>query len=250
MTRQTEVIRSLKKLADPKFAAGSQRFNKTGPGEYAEHDRFLGIRVPLIREQVKNYRDLLNLSDQSELLQNEWHEVRLFALLSMVDSFKRSDDTARRQITQRYLKLKKHINGWDLVDVSAPQIVGGWYYNQDRAPVDKLITSKKLWDRRIAMLATFYYIRQEDLDDTFRYAGQLLSDPEDLMHKAAGWMLREAGKRDKKRLTDFLDQHAASMPRTMLRYAIEKLSPTARQRYLNQKRKQKLRQKLKQKKKL
>lgn len=231
--RLNDVISTLTGMADPDFAQGSARFNKTGPGEYAEHDRFLGIRVPLIREQVKLLRDLLDLSDQSALLQNNWHEIRLFALLSMVDSFKRSSETNQGRITKRYLNLKKHINGWDLVDSSAPQIVGGWYFDKDRSTVDKLLESRILWDRRIAILSTFYHIRQSDLDDTFRYAKQLLSDNEDLMHKATGWMLREAGKRDQKRLLEFLEQHGTTMPRTMLRYAIEKLSPTQRQLYLS-----------------
>lgn len=229
------VLATLTSLADPEFASGSQRFNKTGPGEYAEHDRFLGIRVPLIREQVKNFSDSLQLKDQSALLQSEWHEVRLFALLSMVDSFKRADETAREKIIKHYLKHRKHINGWDLVDSSAPHIVGGWHFDKDRTDVDNLLVSKRLWDRRIAMLSTFYYIRQNDLNDTFDYAEKLLQDPEDLMHKASGWMLREAGKRDKKRLLKFLDQHCATMPRTMLRYSMEKLSPSVRQKYLARK---------------
>jgi len=227
-----KVISTLQGLADPEFALGSNRFNKTGPGEYAEHDRFLGIRVPLIREQVKQFGDSLVLSDQAALLQNEWHEIRLFALLSMVNSFKRSPSSGKRLIVKRYLKLRKHINGWDLVDSSAPQIVGGWYYDQDRSDIDKLIDSKSLWDRRIAILSTFYYIRQNDFDDTFKYAQKLLTDSEDLMHKATGWMLREAGKRDEKRLLKFLNRHGATMPRTMLRYSIEKLNPAMRQRLL------------------
>ena len=226
------VISTLKGLADPEFARGSNRFNKIGPGEYAEHDRFLGIRVPLIREQVKHFDNLLDLSDQSALLQNGWHEIRLFALLSMVNSFRQATTTAQGQITKRYLKLKKHINGWDLVDSSAPQIVGGWYFDKDRSIIDGLLDSRSLWNRRIAMLSTFYYIRQNDFDDTYRYAQKLLTDREDLMHKATGWMLREAGKRDQKRLLKFLDLHSTSMPRTMLRYSIEKLTPTTRKRYL------------------
>jgi len=230
--RHDEIISKLKELADPVFARGSDRFNKTGPGEYAEHDRFLGIRVPLLREQVKSFHNSLDLNTQSALLQNEWHEVRLFALLSMVESFKKAPETSRNQITKRYLKLKKHINGWDLVDASAPQIVGGWYFDKDRSTVDQLVKSRTLWNRRIAVLATFYYIRQNDLDDTFKYSKDLLTDREDLMHKATGWMLREAGKRDEERLKKFLDQHATVMPRTMLRYSIEKLSPAIRKRYL------------------
>lgn len=232
---RAEVIATLTSLADPEFASGSQRFNKTGPGEYAEHDRFLGIRVPLIREQVKHFSDALQLPDHSALLQSEWHEVRLFALLSMVDHFKRSNETDRGKITKRYLKLKKHIDGWDLVDSSAPHIVGGWYFDKDRTDVDNLLMSKRLWDRRIAMLSTFYYLRQNDLKDTFGYAEKLLSDPEDLMHKASGWMLREAGKRDEKRLLKFLDKYSAVMPRTMLRYSMEKLPASVRQKYMNRK---------------
>ncbi len=231
----SQVISTLKRLSDPEFAIGSRRFNKVGPGEYAEKDKFLGIRVPLIREQVKIFGESLDLSDQSTLLQNEWHEVRLFALLSMVHSFNHSANTSKGQITKQYLKLKEHINGWDLVDVSAPQIIGGWYVDKDRSRIHKLIESNNLWDRRIAILSTFYYIRLHDFDDTFRYAEEVLNDSEDLIHKACGWMLREAGKRDEKKLLKFLDQHCTTMPRTMLRYSMEKLTPPVRQRYLHRK---------------
>ncbi len=226
------VIKSLQVLANKDYADHSSRFFKTGPGEYSEGDRFLGIRVPVIRAELKTLKDSISIDDTIELLQNPWHEVRLFALLAMVDKYRRADEQQRGKLVGLYLKHKEYVNNWDLVDGSAPYITGPWFYDKNRNALDRLIVSKHLWDRRIAMLSTFYYIRQNDLDDTFKYAEILLDDKEDLMHKAAGWMLREAGKRDEPTLTKFLNLHLPRIPRTMLRYAIEKYPSAARQQFL------------------
>ena len=182
-------------------------FFKTGPGEYGEGDKFIGLRVPVLRETVKQYRDKLSLEEIVEILHSEWHEIRLFALFAMVDFYKRTSEKNKKRTVTAYLKNKQYINNWDLVDSSAYQIVGAWHHNKDRTTVDKLVTARRLWSRRIAMMSTFYHIRQNDLNDTYRYAETLLGDKEDLMHKVSGWMLREAGKRDTGRLEAFLYQH-------------------------------------------
>jgi 3-methyladenine DNA glycosylase AlkD len=223
---------SLKDCANPLYAEKCKQFFKTGPGEYAEHDKFLGIRVPQLRALVKQYRDTLTPEDCCELLQSEWHEYRLFALLCLVEHFQRGSTAQQRSIVGLYFKYKKYINNWDLVDASAYKIAGAWYFDKDRSRLHKMINAKSLWERRIPVIATFYYIRKNDLDDTFRYARELLQDKEDLTHKATGWMLREAGKRDTDRLREFLQSHINTMPRTMLRYAIEKLPAPERKSLL------------------
>ena len=222
---------SLMDCANPSYAEKCKKFFKTGPGEYAEHDRFLGIRVPQLRGLVKQYSTALTPEHCCELLQSEWHEYRLFALLCLVEHFQQGSTAQQKTIVRLYFKNIKRINNWDLVDTSAYKIAGAWYFDKDRSRLHKLINSKSLWERRIPVIATFYYIRKNDLDDTFRYASELLHDKEDLTHKATGWMLREAGKRDTDRLRDFLHRHLNTMPRTMLRYAIEKL-PTSERKSL------------------
>lgn len=223
----------LEQLADAKIAAHSSRFFKTGAGQYGEGDCFLGIRVPVIRAELKRHRKTLTLDSAVRLLHSRWHEVRLFAVLALVDLYNRSRrDGERRAVVQAYLKHRARVNNWDLVDSSAPGITGAWYYSRNRARIDRLIEASSLWDRRIAVLSTLYYIRQSDCDDTFNYARLCLTDEEDLIHKACGWMLREAGKRDIEALHRFLDGHAVKMPRTMLRYAIEKLPEARRRAYL------------------
>ena len=222
---------SLIAKGDTKVAEHSKSFFKTGPGEYGEGDKFIGLRVPILRETVKQNRDKLALEEIVEILHSEWHEVRLFALFAMVDYYQRACEKDQKRTVTAYLKNKQHINNWDLVDSSAYQIIGAWHHDKNRTTVDKLLSAKVLWSRRIAMMSTFYHIRQNDLDDTYRYAYALLGDKEDLMHKVSGWMLREAGKRDTKRLEEFLHRHAPTMPRTMLRYAIEKF-PQAKRKIL------------------
>ena len=232
--RSTRAVieKSLIAQGNDQIAQHSQSFFKTGPGEYGEGDKFIGLRVPVLRETVKQHRDKLSLDDIIEILHSEWHEVRLFALFAMVDFYQRSCEKSQKRTVSAYLKNKQYINNWDLVDSSAYQIIGAWHHNKDRTPVDKLVKAKLLWSRRIAMMSTFYHIRQNDLNDTYRYAKILLADKEDLIHKVSGWMLREAGKRDTKRLETFLHKHAPAMPRTMLRYAIEKLPIAKRKKLL------------------
>ena len=224
---------AIHQFATPAKAASSQRFFKTGPGEYGEGDRFLGLTVPEIRSLVPQ-TDGLSEDDVLALLRSEWHEERLLALLIWVRRFEKAkkDDAARERIVQHYLKHTRWVNNWDLVDSSAPYILGAWLLKRDRAVLQTLAKSKNLWEQRIAVLTTQAFIRAGEFADTMTLCEGFLDHPHDLMHKACGWMLREVGKRDEAVLRSFLDQHVAKMPRTMLRYAIEKLPITERQNYL------------------
>lgn len=227
-----KIINDLTARSNKEKATKAVRYFKTGPGEYSERDQFLGLSVPDLRQQVKEYQGQLSTDDMATLLQNKWHEIRLFSLIYMVDAFKRGDHPTQKKIVSLFFKHKKHINNWDLVDSSAPYISGAWHYDKDRSRLNKMINARSLWDRRIAILSTFYYIRQHDLDDTYTYTVQRLDDDQDLMHKACGWMLREAGKRDESRLYSFINEYADRMPRTMLRYSIEKLPAVKRKKIL------------------
>ncbi len=226
-----EILKRLKQLENPADAKFLQRFFKTGPGEYGEGDVFLGIRVPAARKLVREFRDQVPLAEIEKLLESEFHEARLLALFLLVEKFRREEES-RKEIFEIYLSRTDRINNWDLVDLSAPNIVGGWLFERDRKPLYRLVKSKSVWERRIAVLATFYFIREKDFADALELAELLLRDEHDLMHKATGWMLREIGKRDVKTLETFLDRHAAKMPRTMLRYAIEKFPEPRRKHYL------------------
>lgn len=226
-----EILKRLKQLENPADAKFLQRFFKTGPGEYGEGDVFLGLRVPATRKLVREFRDRVSLAEIEALLESEFHEARLLALLLMVEMFKR-EKTKRKEIFDLYLSRTDRINNWDLVDLSAEHIVGGWLFDRDRKLLYHLAKSESLWERRIAVLATFHFIRKNDFADTLRLAALLVRDEHDLMHKAVGWMLREVGKRDVKILEAFLDKNAAKMPRTALRYAIEKFAEPRRQQYL------------------
>lgn len=226
-----EISLRLREMAEPERAAKHQKFFKTGKGEYGEGDRFLGVRVPLIRKLVKEYRGL-SLKESVVFLKSEWHEKRMFALLMMVDTFKRGDEKQRKRIYNLYMDSTSRINNWDLVDSSAPCIVGSWLFELDRTPLFNLVTSSNLWERRIAIIATQYFIRNNDFTDTLRIAENLLEDKEDLIHKAVGWMLREVGNRDIQIEEEFLKKHYRKMPRTMLRYAIEKFPEEKRQMYM------------------
>ena len=208
-----------------------QRFFKTAPGEYGAGDQFVGIRVPVLRKLAKEFR-ALPLSEVTALLHSPIHEERLLALLILVDGYARADAAGRAKIHAHYLENLDRVNNWDLVDTSAPYIVGRHLAERSRAILFRLAHSQNLWYRRVAMLATFYFIRQNDFADALRLAELLRDDEHDLVHKAVGWILREIGKRNVAALKQFLDRHAAFMPRTMLRYAIEKLSERERQRYL------------------
>ena len=225
------IRKHLRALGDAEIARHSQGFFKTGKGEYGEGDRFLGIRVPVLRQQVRQFRDIAP-EDALQLLASEYHEERLFALLLWIDQFKRGSKTQRRWIYQHYLANTRYINNWDLVDSTADKIVGIWLQQRSRKPLYRLARSRSLWERRIAIMATFHLIRQHDFKDTLALCELLLNDEEDLIHKAAGWMLREIGKRDVTVEMAFLDRHYAVMPRTMLRYAIERLPAAERRAYL------------------
>ncbi|NOQ21504.1 MAG: DNA alkylation repair protein [Candidatus Aegiribacteria sp.] len=226
-----EVTRELRKFAEPERARVHQRFFKTGRGEYGEGDKFLGIRVPHIRKLVRKFRGL-SLADTEKLLHSSWHEERLFALLVMVDSFKRSSDESGENIYDLYMDSTRWINNWDLVDLSAPHIPGGWLYGRDRKPLYEFAESDDLWKKRIAVISTHHFIRKNDFSDTLAISEKLIKDNHDLIHKAVGWMLREVGKRDLEIEEEFLRKHYMNMPRTMLRYAIEKFPEEKRQKYL------------------
>lgn len=224
---------ALRLQVSPEKAAGAKRFFKTGPGEYGEGDKFLGVTVPQLRALVKQ-SDALSEADAVSLLHSVWHEERLISLLIMVRRFEKAkrDEATRSRIVKLYLSNTAHINNWDLVDSSAPQLLGTWLLTHDRAILDKFARSKKLWERRIAVITTQAFIRAGQFDDTLRLVRGLLDEQHDLMHKACGWMLREVGKRDRETLVRFLKAHTAEMPRTMLRYAIEHFSQPERFRYL------------------
>lgn len=219
-------------LADPKIAEHSQRFFKTGKGEYGEGDLFLGIRVPKLRELVRKHIEV-TVEEAAELLQSKYHEARLLALLILVARFQQGGEERKKEIYEIYLNNTRQINNWDLVDSSADKIVGNYLLNRERGPLQKLAKSTDLWERRIAMIATFAFIRANDFDDALMISKQLINDPEDLIHKAVGWMLREVGKRDQQREERYLKKSYRQMPRTMLRYAIERFPEKLRKSYLN-----------------
>ncbi len=232
MNDMNQIVRRLKQLASPEIAAHSQRFFKTGKGEYGEGDQFLGIRVPVLRAEVKKQRDL-PLDETVKLLSSKLHEVRLFALLMMVEKFEKSDEKLKGNIYQHYMDNLSHINNWDLIDLSAPKIVGAWLADKDKSMLYKLAKSDNLWQRRIAVLATFQLIKNNDFQDAVAIAERLVNDKHDLIHKAVGWMLREIGKRNLQCEEQFLNKHYKTMPRTMLRYAIERFPEQKRKAYLN-----------------
>ncbi len=224
----------LRSLGCPQQAAILARFFKTGPGQYGEGDRFIGVKVPATRKVAKEFGNL-PVPEVESLLHSDIHEERLLALVILVARFQKGDGAARKSIYNLYLANTRLINNWDLVDLSAPQIVGGYLESRNRRPLDRLAKSASLWERRISVVATHWFIRCGDFADTLRIAEKLLGDKEDLIHKAVGWMLREVGKRNTAALEEFLGKHCAIMPRTMLRYAIERFTEEKRQKYLGEK---------------
>ena len=226
-----EIRRKLKRLGSKDRAEVSQRFFKTGPGEYGEGDVFLGIRVPDLRKLAREHGDI-RLTEARQLLRSPIHEERLLALLILVHAYSRGDDPARKKILNLYLSHTRFINNWDLVDLSAGHIVGAFLDGRDKSLLFDLAKSNDLWERRISILATSAYIKNGEFSHTLKIAETLMSDEEDLIHKAVGWMLREIGKRDQKAEEAFLKRHYKAMPRTMLRYAIERFPEGRRQRYL------------------
>jgi 3-methyladenine DNA glycosylase AlkD len=228
----SEIRRLLRAGANPQKAAFLPRFFKSGPGEYGEGDRFYGVVVPDCRKIARASRDLEE-SELEKLLRSPMHEERTVALLVMAERFERGDERTRSRVYRLYRKNLGRVNNWDLVDASAPTIVGGYFENRDRSQLYRWARSKSLWERRIAMLATFRYIKGGDFEDALAIARLLLDDEEDLIHKAVGWMLREVGNRHLAAEERFLRSHHREMPRTMLRYAIEKFPEPLRKAYLN-----------------
>ena len=226
-----EIKQEIKQLADPVRAKHSQGFFKTGKGEYGEGDVFLGLTMPQIRVIAKKHFKEISLGDVQKLVENQYHEFRMCGLVILTYKYEKFEEE-RQEIYDFFLKNTKYINNWDLVDVTIPKTVGYYLIDKDRSILYKLVRSSDLWERRIAVLATFPFIRNNDFKDCIVLSEILLKDKHDLIHKAVGWMLREIGKRDETVLTKFLDKHVKEMPRTMLRYSIERLEESKRKEYL------------------
>lgn len=231
MQRAEEIQRELEQYIDPVKREYLPRFFKTGKGQYGEGDKFLGVVVPNTRIVAKRHKDA-PFEVMAALLQSEWHECRLCALLMLVERFKKSDEKGKKVIYDFYLTQTARINNWDLVDLSAPGIVGEYLKDKPRQDLYRLADSPLLWDQRIAVVSTYTLIRNHDFIDILSLSERLLHHKHDLMHKAVGWMLREMGKRDKDLLVQFLEKHCTVMPRTMLRYAIEKFPEEERREFM------------------
>ena len=227
-----ELRKEFRSQGDAKIAEHSQRFFKTGEGEYGAGDRFLGIRVPVVRKFAKQHTDM-TLRQLLAFLKSPYHEERLLACIALAALYKRGDENVKREVYESYVANLDYVNNWDMVDGSAHLIVGPWLQEKSRKPLYSLAKRKDLWRRRVAIMSTYHYIRLGDFDDTLGIAEILLGDDEDLIHKATGWMLREVGNRDRPTEEAFLKKHYLNMPRTMLRYAIEKFPESRRKAYLN-----------------
>jgi len=226
-----QIQKELEALSTPEKREYLPYFFKTGKGQYGEGDKFLGVVVPDTRTVAKKNKDI-DFTVVADLLDCEYHECRLCGLLILVERFKKAKEDDRKEIFDFYLSKTTRINNWDLVDLSAKDIIGEYLVDKDRSILYKLAESPLLWDQRIAVLATFAFIRRGDLKDIFALSEKLMGHKHDLMHKAIGWMLREAGKKNKSVLFDFLDKHYKVMPRTMLRYSLEKFTPEERAHYM------------------
>jgi len=232
LNKMSSIKKEMLALASKERAKASSWFFKTGKGQYGEGDVFLGLTVPEQRAIAKKYHDL-PYSGIKKLLESKYHEHRLTGLLILVLRYQKSKDVKeKKSIAEFYLRNRKGINNWDLVDLSAPRILGNYFFDKDKATLYRFAESQNLWERRIAVLATFWFISKGKFDHSLRIAKMLLNDRHDLIHKAVGWMLREIGKRDEKALLNFLDKHCRKMPRTMLRYAIERLDGKKRTHYM------------------
>ncbi|PJD96614.1 MAG: DNA alkylation repair protein [Legionella sp.] len=229
---QDLILRELQPYAIP-LAKRKAIFFKTGPGDYAEHDQFLGVPTPQLRKLAKRHQQLA-LDQLAELLTSPINEIRLLASMILVKRYQKSDLATQEAVFQLYCSHRQYINNWNLVDATAHHIVGAHLHQQDKSFLLELASSNVLWDRRIAMVSTWYFIRHHEFEWTISLAKKLLADKQDLIHKAVGWMLREMGKRDLASLLEFLNQYRQQMPRTTLRYAIEKLPLACRQEYLRQ----------------
>lgn len=231
MTTAAAMRKRLRGLASARDARILQWFFKTGPGDYGEGDVFIGVRVPALRKLVREFHPVSDAAAKT-LLRSRIHEERLLALLLLVRRFETADEAGRERVFRLYMNHTGRVNNWDLVDLSAPNIVGQWLADRNRRLLDQLAGSASLWERRIAIVATHAFIRRRDFADTLRIADRLLKDPHDLIRKATGWMLREVGKRDRATLEAFLKPRCGIMPRTMLRYAIERFPEPDRRRYM------------------
>jgi len=229
----TQIKTELKKLADPKKAKDLSWFFKTGKGEYGEGDIFLGIVMPKLRIVAKKYFREISVKDTLKILKSPHHEERMLALLILMFKYQKGSEKEKKEIFLSYLANTRYINNWDLVDISCRDIVGAYLFEKGKNVLYKLAKSKNLWGRRIAIVSTFYFISKNDLADTYKIAKILLRDKHDLIHKAVGWALREAGKKNKEKLVKFLDENCLKMPRTTLRYSIEKFSEKERKYYLS-----------------
>jgi len=227
----SEIRKAILKQKNPAQAVNLQRFFKTGKGQYGEGDVFYGIKVPEQRVISKQFKDL-PLTDLKELINSKVHEERLIAAFILVDQYKKGDETKKKSVYEFYLKNIKGINNWDLVDLSAPKIVGTYLIDKEKELLYKFANSKDLWEKRISIISTQAFIREHFFEDTLNISEILLNDIHDLIHKAVGWMLREVGNRDLQTEEEFLIQHYKTMPRTMLRYAIEKFPEQKRKGYL------------------
>ncbi len=233
----SSIKKDLKKLATKERAEVNAWFFKTGKGQYGEDDKFIGVTVPNMRKVAKHYLSGATLSDIETLLQEKIHEYRYVALLLLVEQYEKGkkNQKLQKKVVDFMLqpKNRSRINNWDLVDTSAPYILGDWFNERDKKKLYTLLRSKSLWDRRIAIVSNWGFVKRNNLEDVFLMSEKLLDDKEDLIHKATGWMLREAGKKNVNRLRDFLKKHVHKMPRTTLRYAIEKFSKGERQYFLS-----------------
>ena len=233
-----KLINAIMSLANEAQAAHLSRFFKTGPGQYGEGDKFLGVKVPATRSVVKEYWQVCSWENLEDCLAFEYHEVRMAGLLALVQRFHyaKNDFAEQQKCVDFYLAHLPAVNNWDLVDLSCYEILGNWLLDKDRTILYNLACDgRTIWEQRIGIVSTMQFLRHGQLDDTYAIADILLHHPHDLIHKAVGWLLREAGKRDPQRLQQFLDTRCTSMPRTMLRYAIEKFPPEIRQSYLKHK---------------
>ena len=234
MSSLTKFKKELKEISNPRQAKILRRFFKTGKGEYGEGDIFLGVKVPDQRKAANKFNEL-SLKDLEKLLNSKIHEYRMSTLFILIKQYEKADEKERKKIFDFYLKNTKNINNWDLVDISAPKIIGNYLLEKPRKILYKLAKSNNLWERRIAIISTVAFIRNNEFDDTLKISKILLQDKHDLIHKAVGWMLREVGKRDQKVEEEFLRKHYLKMSRVMLRYAIERFEEKKRKFYLSKK---------------
>lgn len=230
-SKAEDVIKDVRKEADPAKVEILSRFFKTRKGEYGEGDLFLGVKVPPLRKISKKYKGL-PLPELQKIVKSKYHEERLLGFFILCETFQKTPEEDRNKLHQFYLKNLKYVNNWDIVDLSSREMIGDYLLDKKRDILYKLAKSENLWERRISIISTYAFIRKQDFKDALKISEILLKDKEDLIHKAVGWMLREIGNRSLKPETDFLDKHASSMPRTMLRYAVEKFPDKLRTKYM------------------